>query len=409
MYTIGLDIGSMYVKGVLTEINEEGQIKVISAASGKHKGVKSGTIINLEEVRNCILKVLNSINSKNYLIEKYLVNVSGRSVNGYYGKATIPLWKKDGDDKRIKVTKKHYTEVIESAKVSYLGEKSKIIHTFPQSFQIDDQPPTMTPLFMSGYKMKGIVYIIQAEKNHLENINTILNDCQISNYQLIFSPIATAEAILEQEDKESGVVFVNVGAQTSELTIYKAGVLVKSTVIPLGSDFVTKDLSYVLRIDNSTAEDIKLSSGNAFLEDIADDEILDIRSSAIMEDSEVRTKHISEIISARMKEIYEYIVKEIYEDDYQKNTSSFIITGGGMKLKGAEKLFEQYTNQKLSKAIVNGIDISSDYDQIFYATPLGLVKYAVTQNMLEFSKEVVEDEEELSGWQKFKRFLKDLI
>jgi len=119
--------------------------------------------------------------------------------------------------------------------------------------------------------------VIQAEKSQLVNLETVLNDCGIENYHVVYSPIASAEAILDNEDKESGVIVVNMGAETTELVIYHEGVLRTAKVIPIGADYVTKDLKIVLRIDYNCAEDLKINNGNAFVEDIDPDMIINLK------------------------------------------------------------------------------------------------------------------------------------
>ncbi len=417
MNIIGLDIGSMYAKAVLCRVDINKNITLVkcAAAQYKTKACKCGSLITLEPARDAIYQVLNSVREGmgDQIVDSYLVSVSGSSVTSYAGTAKIPLWKKEGDERRVKVTKAHVNDVVESAKMSYFQEKNRVLHTFPQEFQVDDQSPTKNPVSMTGVKMKANVYVIQAEKSNLENIDTVLKDCGVKNYSTIFAPIATAEALIDEEDKDNGVIVISVGAETTELTIYHNGLLRLAKVIPLGSDFITRDLKYIFKVDYKIAEEIKHNAANAFLADIESDTKIVLDPNLPESDGNVqKLSYISEVVNARLKEIYEEVIKEIYKGSYHKKIhSSVILSGSGIKFKGSEKLFKECAQVNHIAGHLSGIDLGSEREDSMYYTALGMVKYSV-QNTIAKAKEEAEnsdDDEEEGKWSRFKNFLKDIF
>lgn len=416
MNIIGLDIGSMYAKAVLCRVDINKNITLVKSAAAQYKtkACKCGSLFTLEPARDAILQVVNSVKEGiTEPIDSYLVNISGSGVSCYTGTAKIPLWKKEGDERRVKVTKTHVNDVVESAKLSYILEKNRVIHTFPQEFQVDDQPYTKNPVSMTGIKMKANVYVIQAEKSHLENIDTVLKDCGIKNYSVVYSPIATAEALIDEEDKDNGVIVISVGAETTELTIYHDGILRLAKVIPLGSDFITRDLKFIFKVDYKIAEEIKHNLANAFLEDIDKDEKIVLNPSLPEQDSNVqKLSYISEVVNARLKEIYEEVIKEIYKGSYHKKIhSSVILTGSGIKFKGSDKLFKECSQGNHIPGRLSGINLEQEKEDSMFYTALGLVKYSVINTIAKDKEEaeIADDEEDEGTWSKFKNFMKDIF
>ena len=414
MNILGIDIGSMNIKTALCEINDENKIKLLKTSSVKNKnGVKNGTIIDIEKTKIALKKVIEQTRLDfEGEIDNYIVTISGKGISNYSGTANYPLWEQADVKRRIKVTRGHVVKVVRSAKLNFKNENKKDLHTIEQEFKIDEQPYTYNPVGMTGVNLKGNVFVIQAEKSQLVNLETVLNDCGIENYHVVYSPIASAEAILDNEDKESGVIVVNMGAETTELVIYHEGVLRTAKVIPIGADYVTKDLKIVLRIDYNCAEDLKINNGNAFVEDIDPDMIINLKQAdSNGEDKTVNLQTVGEIIAARMKEIYKKVCIEIYQGGYHKKIQTIMLMGDGFRLKGSEKLFEEEMNCKTVKGIVIGVDFPGERDPWSFNTPLGLVKYALDKNLLKTDEEDddFEEEEAESWWGRIKCIVSDMF
>ncbi len=457
MLVLGIDIGSLFIKVALCEVIDK-DIKVVYTTKEINKGSKCGIIHDLVKTKKTLKTIIDRVsnilideisedkndstkeneeNSKPREIDHYIVNISGSSINSYTGTSTIPLWKKEGEDRRVKVTKKNINEVIDSAKMTYSNENKKVIHTIAQEYKVDDNEYTLNPVSMTGVKLKGNVLVIQSEKNQLENLDNILNECDIKEYDLVFSPIASAEAIIDEEDKDSGVIVVIMGGETTELVVYENSTLRLAKVIPLGSDFITRDIRYVLKVDYKASEALKRTKGDAFFEDgVSKDEKINLnkfsnlRNESIDDEHElfadnnngddennVDLSHLSKIISSRTEEIFDKVLEDIYEGDFQRKVhTAIVLEGEAMKLKGADKLFNNMTNSSIVRRRITGIDSSSlNKESSRYITAIGLVKYGVNKNYFIVKKENEFDDEEIdngegrSMFSRFKTFLSDLV
>ncbi|MBU4486110.1 MAG: cell division protein FtsA [Candidatus Delongbacteria bacterium] len=409
MYILGIDFGSKYIKTALCVKDlETNEINVLKLFKITHKASKYGTITDLVKAKEAFGQVLEKMKSEiSEPIEFYVISISGENVSSYSGTSTIPLWKPENEDRRIKITGSHVCDVLKAAKMTAYNKDDKVeLHSISQDFQIDDQPPTQNPIDMAGVKLKSTVYVIQTEKSHKENIGSILEAFSIENYKIVYSPLATAETVIDEEDKEAGVIVISIGDQTTELVVYLNGVLRMAKVIPFGSNNITKDLKILLQTDFSTANQIKKTKATAYSKDADPLKIIQIANSSLQK-KEVSEQFVAKITEARLKEIYEFVTKEIYKGAYQKTIHSpIIITGPGSKLKGAEKLFSEINNSKTIHGTVLGIKSNADEITEDYFTAVGLVKYAIMNEL--FSEGDNEDRKK-SIFERFKQFITDLI
>ncbi|MFO7809917.1 MAG: cell division protein FtsA [Candidatus Delongbacteria bacterium] len=410
MYILGIDFGSRYLKCALCVQNmETAEITVLKLFKTKHRASKKGSISDLVKAKEAFAEITEKIgNEFTEEIDRYVISISGENVGSYTGTSTIPLWKQENEERRMKINKAHVNEVLKAAKMTAYNKDDKTeIHSIPQEFQIDDQPPTQNPVDMSGIKLKGTVYVIQTDKGHKENLSAIMEDAGIENYRIVFSPLATAEAVTDEEDKESGVIVVSVNDQTTELAIYLNGIVRMAKVIPYGSNNITKDLKIVLKTDYKTANDIKKNDVNAFSQDTDAEKMISISKNSSSETTDYSERYVSKVAEARLKEIYEFVTKEIYKGAYQRMIHSpVIITGPGSRIQGAEKLFGHMNNSKTVTGTMEGIRTKDQNVTDEYFTSVGLVKYAVNNDI--FSEDG-DDSRQKGIIERIKEFLRDLL
>jgi len=409
MYILGIDLGSKYIKAALcVKDAETNEITVLKLFKLPHKASKQGTITDLVKAKEAFSSLMDQVKLEfNDEIEYFVISISGENINSYSGISTIPLWKQENEDRRVKITQTHVNDVIKAAKMTAYNKDDKAeLHSIPQEFQIDDQPPTQNPIDMSGVKLKSSVYVIQTEKAHKENLCSIPEAFSIDNYKVVFAPLATAEAVIDYEDKDSGVIVVSIGDQTTELVVYLNGILRMAKVIPFGSSNITKDLKILLKTDYATANKIKKTVANAIPSETDPEKNIEVENSSTQK-NEYKEDHIAKIVEARLKEIYDFVAKEIYKGSYQRSIHSpVIITGPGSKLKGADKLFAELNNSKTVKGKAIGIKVKNEELKEDYFTAAGLVKYAVVNNI--FSSESGE-KKKTSAFKKIKHFVADLF
>ncbi len=406
MFLVGLDIGSKYVKGCLFEYLD-GQLKILQLEKVEYKGSQKGVTIDIAKTVDAINSLKNNLFSGfNETIESYIVTISGKDISNFRVSHKLPLWKKEGEQRRVKITQKHVDGVISLASDSYQLKNTMILHTIPQYYTIDGEHKVKNPVDMTGTNLEGEICIINAPSLQVDNLETVLKKCNINSYYLVYAPIATSEAVIDEGNKERGVVFINLGAQTTELAIYNDGILSDTEVISLGSDNITKDLKYVLKTYYDNAERIKREYGNVDLDKI--DKNLKVRMEESMLDEESNLKNlelISKIIIARLEEIYEIVLKKIYDKGHQ-DIKHIILTGPALALKGAENYFRKMTNPNSSPEDVHlkGIELNGFRDNSDYYTAIGAVKHFV--NNYSFA---AKEEAKPSFWSKVKNFMGDIV
>lgn len=409
MYILGIDLGSKYIKAALCiKDMETGEITVLKLFKLPHKASKQGTVVDLVKAKEVFSALLDKIKAEfTEQIEYYVISISGDNINSYSGTSTIPLWKQENEDRRVKITKSHVTDVLKAAKMTAYNKDDKVeLHSIPQEFQIDDQPPTQNPIDMSGVKLKSSVYVIQTDKANMENITSILDDFSIENHRIVYAPLATAEAVLDDDDKEAGAIVISIGDQTTELVVYLNGILRMAKVIPFGSSNITKDLKILLKTDYATANSIKKFQANAFSQESDPGKMIEV-SNTSSQKNEYTDEYISKIAEARLKEIYDFVTKEIYKGSYQRQIHTpVVITGPGSRMKGADRLFSEMNNSRTVRGKIIGVkskteDISEDY-----ITAVGLVKYAVANDI--FCDEE-DDGKKKKFTVRFKKFVSDLF
>jgi cell division protein FtsA len=248
--------------------------------------------------------------------------------------------------------------------------------------------------------------VIQTDRAHKENLTDIMKDAGIDNYRIVFAPLATAEAVIDEDDKESGAIIVSLGDQTTELAVYINGIVKMAKVIPFGSHNITSDLKIVLKTDYKSANEIKKNTATAFPEDADSEKMIQVPNSSSQK-LEFSEQYIAKIVEARLKEIYDFVTKEIYKGNYQRMVHSpVIITGPGSRLKGSEKLFSEMNHSKTVPGTALGIKCKAEELEDEYFTAAGLVKYAV-------NNDIFTDREESTGnkgiIKKVKQFVMDLF
>jgi cell division protein FtsA len=408
MYLLGVDFGSRYIKAALCKKEiDTGEILVEKLFRLPHKASKQGTVNDLVRAKEAFGQLLEKIKEEfNGQIYYYILSISGENVTSYAGTSTIPLWKQENEERRIKITDEHVKNVLNAAKMTgYNKDNKSEIHSIPQEFQIDDQPPTQNPVDMSGKNLKGTSYVIHADKAYLENLSGIPEAFGIENYKIVYAPLATGEAVLDEDDKDSGVIVISIGDQTTELVIYLNGMLRMAKVILLGSSNISKDLSFILKTSYQVANDLKKTVASSHYKEADPQKIIEVSNSSFS-DHEITEQFIARITEARMKEIYEFVMKEVYKGAYQKSIHSpVVITGPGSRIAGSHILFSELNNSKTKEGMPAGIKTAADELTSDYFTAAGLVKYAINSGML--------DDESQSGKKglikKMKDFFSDLI
>jgi cell division protein FtsA len=252
-----------------------------------------------------------------------------------------------------------------------------IIHVLPQEFLVDNEPGIKDPIGMSGVRLEANFHIITGQLTAANNIKKCVNKAELDIVDLILEPLASSDAVLSEEEKEAGVVLVDIGGGTTDIAIFKDGIIRHTAVIPFGGNIVTEDIKEGCTIIASQAELLKTKFGSCLASEAQDNEIVSIPGLRGREPKEISVKNLARIIQARMEEITEQVYYEIKNSGYEKKLiAGIVLTGGGSMLKHITQLFEYVTGMDTrvgypTEHLAKGF--SDDIKSPMYATCIGLV------------------------------------
>jgi cell division protein FtsA len=300
----------------------------------------------------------------------------------------------------------------------------EIIHVLPQEFTVDNEPGIKDPIGMAGVRLEANFHIISGHVSAVRNIIKCVNNGGLEADDLILEPLASSEAVLSDEEKEAGVVLVDIGGGTTDIAIFHEGIIRHTAVIPFGGNSVTEDIREGCSVMRNQAELLKTRFGSALAEENKDNEIICVPGLKGREPKEISAKNLAYVIQARMEEIIEHVYYEIKSSGYEKKLiAGIIITGGGAQLKHLPQLVEYvtgldcrvgYPNEHLAK---NEVLPKGTYDELkspMYATSIGLLIKGIqsTEEILEKQDGDVKEEkprmieEEKTGFGLFDKLLK---
>ncbi len=283
-----------------------------------------------------------------------------------------------GIEKELKISEEDVERVIESAKAVGLPNGRRIIHVIPQQFAVDDEGGLRNPMGMSGRRLEAQVHLVTSATSSTKNIITAIRQagCQVKDF--VLEPIASAQSVLTEEEKNIGVGLIDIGAGTTDaIVISKFGV--EHTVsLPFGGNQVTSDIAGILRITEEQADELKLKFGHCFTADTEVDKVFDVKGVGGRQDRNINESEFSMYIEARMDEILRMVKTNLEENGMLKHLNSgLVFTGGGSKIPGIIPLAKRVFNLPVRLGNPIGfIDTTEKIDSPEYATATGLIAYA---------------------------------
>src|ERR671919_522625 len=369
---VGLDIGTSKVCAVVGEMTEHG-VEVIGVGSHSSQGLRKGVVINIESTVNSIKKAVEEAElMAGCEIHSVCTGLSGGHVKAFNSHGIVAVKNKE-------VTQRDMERVIDAAKAVAIPMDREVLHVLPQDYIVDDQDGIKDPLGMSGVRLEAKVHIVTGAVTSAQNIIKCCNRTGLNVAAVGLAPLAAAEAVLTDEQRELGVVLVDMGGGTTDIAIYHDGTVKHTAVLGIGGNHVTNDIAAGLRTPFNEAERIKQRFGYATAAMVADDERVDVPSVAGKGAGTVSRQILCEIIEPRLDEIFELVQKEIAKSGLEGSLASgIVVTGGSMLLPGAVEMAERSFGLPVRLGVpahVGGlVDI---IDNPIYAAGVGLVLHGM--------------------------------
>lgn len=331
----GLDIGTKAIRVAMGQtVPGEGarpRVHIVGAVEVPSEGIHKGTITSMEDAVSALSKSLEMAERMTGVpLSSAWVGIAGNHILVQETKGVIGVGRTDGEIKEEDVER-----AIEAARTVSRPTNYEILHIIPKAFNVDGQAGIKDPVGMNGIRLEVDAVVIQGLSSQIKNITKCIYRTGLDIEDLVYAPLASAEVVTTQRQKELGVCVVNMGASTTTLILFEEGDIKHTAVLPVGSDHVTNDIAIGLRTALDVAEAIKMKYGHAIADDISKKDLIDLAEFGAQGEEPVERKYVAEIIQARVEEIVERIDAELAKVDRSGMLpAGVIVTGGGAKLSG---------------------------------------------------------------------------
>ena len=394
---VGLDIGTTKIVAMIGRENEYGKLEVLGIGKAKSLGVKRGVVNNITQTIQSIQQAIDEAQSvSGQVIEKVVVGIAGQHIRSLHHSDYITRVKSD-----VVIDDEDIENLIGQVHKLVMLPGEGIIHVLPQEFKVDSQTDVTEPIGMYGGRLEANFHVVVGQIASIRDIGRCIKSVGLGLSGITLEPLASASAVLSQEEKEAGVALIDIGGGTTDLAIFKDGIIRHTAVIPFGGNVITEDIKEGCSIIEKQAELLKVKFGSAWPGENKETEIVSIPGLRGRDPREITLKNLSRIIHARVQEIIEHVYLEIknygYETQKGKLIAGIVLTGGGSELKHLRQLVEYITGMDVRIGYPNE-HLAGDSDEILsspsYATAVGLLMEGLRQDVEEISKEPVKEETE---------------
>ncbi|MDA8924266.1 cell division protein FtsA [Flavobacteriaceae bacterium] len=383
---VGLDIGTTKIVVMVGQKNEFDKVEILGIGKSKSLGVHRGVVNNITQTIQSIQQATLEANAKSGLtINEVVVGIAGQHIRSLQHSDYI--------------TRENADEVIDEHDIETLINQvyklvmlpgEEIIHVLPQEYKVDGQAEIKEPIGMYGGRLEANFHVVVGQVSSIRNIGRCIKSAGLEMGNITLEPIASSDAVLSQEEKEAGVALIDIGGGTTDLAIFKDGIIRHTAVIPFGGNVITEDIKEGCSIIQKQAELLKVKFGSAWPGENKETEIVSIPGLRGRDPKEISLKTLSKIINARVIEIIEQAYLEIknygHEDQKKKLIAGIVLTGGGSQLKHLKQLVEYITGMDTRVGYPNE-HLAGDTDEQttspMYSTAVGLLMAALEKAPVE--------------------------
>ncbi len=392
---VAIDIGTTKVCAIAGRKNEYDKIDIVGVGTVVSEGVSRGVVSNIDKTVKAIREAIDIAERNSGMKFRNIhVGIAGQHIKSLHHRGLLVR-----SDVNTEISEDDVDKLINDMYRLVLPPGDKILHVIPQEFSVDDEQNIIDPIGMSGVRLEANFHIITGQISASKNILRCVEKCDLDVVDMTLEPIASASAVLSDEEKMAGVALVDIGGGTTDITIFKDGIIRHTAVIPFGGNVITKDIQEGCTVMHDQAEKLKVKFGSALADEIYDNRIITIPGFKGREHKELSEKNLSRIIQARMEEIFSYVFWEIKRSGYEKKLiAGLVLTGGGSLLKHVNLLAEYETGLACRKGqpiehLAHGY--SSALASPIYATGIGLLIHAINnEEMKQEVKEALDHPEE---------------
>src|SRR6201996_871877 len=372
---VGLDIGTTKIAAIAGRKNEYGKLEILGFGRANSNGVKHGQVLNIDETIKAIRMALDNCYASNPNLEitEVYVGIAGHHIKSLQTRGDIVRQNTEEE-----ITRKEIDQLVADQYKTYIPAGDQIIDVIPQEFTVDNFQNIPNPIGYGGVKVGANFHIITGDKNAIRNINRAVEKSNLHTKDLVLQPLASAAAVMGQEDLEAGVAIVDIGGGTTDLAVFYEGILKHTAVIPFGGENITNDIKTGLGVLKTQAEQMKVQFGSALSDEAKSNAFITIPGLRGMAPKEISVKNLANIIQARMSEIMDFVsyhLKQVGLDTRMLNGGG-ILTGGGSQLKHLIQLTEYVTGLNARIGYPNEQLAGGHIEELakpMYSTCIGLI------------------------------------
>ena len=340
MTLVAMDIGTSKICTLVGEADEAGMLRILGVGVVPARGIRRGVVVNIAEATEAIAaSVEKAERTSGYQIRRAIVGIAGPYVASVNSKGTASVVRGDRG-----ISPADVERAIENARTIAIPHSHEILHVLPRAFIVDGQEGIRDPLGMYGFRLEAEVHIVTAQVGPLTNLRRCIEATQIAVEEFVLSPLASAEAVLTEGEREMGVALVDIGAGTTDLAVFVEGSVAHTAVIPVGGQHITNDLAYGLHVPATVAEEIKIQYGHAAVQAIAPEEQITVQGFGENSTLTFSRREMAEIIEARVQEIFQLILKDLRASGYERLLpAGLVLCGGTALLPGIREVAREVT------------------------------------------------------------------
>lgn len=397
---VGLDIGTSKIVAMIGRKNDYGKVEILGIGKAKSLGVHRGVVNNITQTIQSIQQATQEAeDAAGIKISEVVVGIAGQHIRSLQHSDYIT--RENGDDV---IKESDIDRLCNQVHKLVMLPGEEILHVLPQEFKVDGQAEVKEPIGMYGTRLEANFHVVVGQVASIRNVGRCIKSAGLELSAITLEPLASARAVLSQEEKEAGVALIDIGGGTTDLAIFKDAIIRHTAVIPFGGNVITEDIKEGCSIIEKQAELLKIKFGSAWPGENKDNEIVSIPGLRGRDPKEISLKNLSKIIHARVIEIIEQVYLEIknygHEEPKKKLIAGIVLTGGGAQLQHIKQLVEYITGMDTRIGYPNehlAGDSDAETTSPMYATAVGLVLNSLDSkeksSLMKRFSHVVEDEE----------------
>jgi cell division protein FtsA len=374
-----LDIGTTKICALISELHGHQEIVVTGIGLEPSQGIKRGVVVDLEATARSVEQALSkAVQQAGYDIEAAYVGVTGEHIASLNSEGSITIAQPNHE-----ITSADVARAIQVARNITLPPDRRLLHAIPRGFTVDGQCGIRDPIGLSGKQLEVSLHIVHGATTFLENVEKCVTRAGVAVIEAVLEPIATAEAVLLEAEKELGVCLVDIGGGTSDVAVFQNGAICHSSVVPIGGNHVTNDLAYGLTVAPEEAERLKTESGSASPKLVIEDELVQVQQLGREKSRRLPRMELVHIIEPRMQELFEMVRDDLKSEGLLGQVpAGLVLSGGGSLLAGCEEVAHDVLALPVrlgTPARLGGLGETLTHPM--YATAVGLLRYGAQRQL----------------------------